>query len=136
MSTVESPRSRIARLETLLETSLKLVFAVGIRAALVVSGLFLLYVIIGISAILLGWPMLSYPIFSLEADPIFVCGGAVAGLFMVQSSGSFVLYHMLVGIKDDKSQLAILFDFISLGFGGALLRITLPPTVQIIASYI
>ncbi|WP_251331395.1 hypothetical protein [Haloplanus pelagicus] len=120
----------MARITTLLEASLKLVFAVGIRAALVVSGLFFFYVVIGISAILLGWPALSYPIFSLKADPFFVTGGAVVGLFIVQSSGSFVLYHMLVGIEDDKSQLATLFGFISLGFGGALLRVTLPPAIQ------
>ena len=120
----------MARIATLLEASLKLAFAVGIRAALVVSGLFLLYVVIGISAIFLGWPALSYPIFSLEADPFFVSGGAVAGLFFVQSSGSLVLYHLLVGVEDDKSQLAILFGFISLGFGGALLRVTLPQAIQ------
>ncbi|WP_157969409.1 hypothetical protein [Haloplanus rubicundus] len=121
---------------TLLEASLKLVFAVGIRAALVVSGLFLLYVVIGISAVFLGWPALSYPIFSIEADPFFASGGAAVGLFIVQSSGAFVLYHILVGIEDDKSQLAILFGFISLGFGGALLRITLSQAIQVFLTLI
>lgn len=121
---------------TFLEASLKSIFAVGIRATLVVSGLFLLYIVIGISAIFLGWPALSYPIFSLEADPLFVSGGAVVGLLIVQSSGSFVLYKMIVGIEDDKSQLAILFGFISLGFGGALLRITLPQATQFFLTFI
>lgn len=128
--TLDSPQSRMAMIATLLEASFKFTFVMGVRATLVVLGLFFFYVITGLSAILFGWPALSYPVFSLEADPFFVIGGAVVGLFIVQSSGSFVLYHILVGIEDDKSQLAILFGFISLGSGGALLRVTLPQAIQ------
>jgi len=120
----------MAMIATLLEASLKFTLIMGVRATLVVLGPFFLYVITGISAILLGWPALSYPVFSLEADPFFVSGGALVGLFMLQSSGSFVLYHMLVGIEDDKSQFAILFGFISLGCSGAVLRVTLPQAIQ------
>jgi hypothetical protein len=131
-----SPQSRKARIAIRLEAYLKFAFAVGLRACLVVSGLFLAYVIIGSSVIFLGWPNLSHPIFSLESDPVFVGGGALVGVFMLQSSGSFVLYQMLVGVEGGKSQLTILFGFISLGFSGALLRVTLPPAIQLLLALV
>lgn len=134
--TLDSPQSTIAKTVALLERSLNFVFAVGIRAVLVVSALLLLYIIIGTSSVLFGWPALPYPVFSLEADPFLVGGGAVVGLFIVQSSVSFILHHMLVGIEDAKSQLAIVLGFISLGFGGALLRITLPQAIQLFLTII
>lgn len=134
--TLGPPQSRIAKIATFLETYLKLSFYVGFHATLFVASLFLLYTGIGIIAIFLGWPDLSYPIFSLESDPFFVIGGAIVGLFIVQSSGSFVLYHMITGIEDDKSRFAILWGFISLGFGGAVLRVTLPQAIQFIPVFI
>ena len=48
-------------------------------------------------------------------------GGVATGLFIVQATGSLLLYYSLVGFEDDKSQFAILWGFIGLGFGGALL---------------
>ncbi|MEZ3171161.1 hypothetical protein ABNG03_11140 [Halorubrum sp. RMP-47] len=97
---------------------------------------FILYLGIAISAILFGWPEISYPILSLESDPFFIISGALVGLFCVQTSGSIVLYHLLTGVEDGKSQFTVLWGFISLGFGGALLRITLPPAVQLISVLI
>lgn len=134
--TLDPPRSRIARIATLLETYLKRSISVGFRITVFVASLYLLYIGIGITAIFIGWPDLSYPIFSLESDPFFVTGGAVVGLFVVQSSGSLVLYHIIVGAEDDKSQLVVLLGFISLGCGGALLRATLPRTIQLLATLI
>jgi hypothetical protein len=124
--------SRLARLALLLESYLKLSLFVGIRGTILVTTVFLLYLGIAISAILFGWPELSYPILSLESDPFFVSSGALVGLFFVQTSGSLVLYHLLMGVEDDKSQFTVLWGFISLGFGGALLRVTLPPVIQLL----
>lgn len=129
---LDPSQSPIVRIATVLETYLQLSFSVGLRVAVFTTGLFLLYVAAGIAAVLFGWLALSYPIFSLEADPFFIGGGAVVGLFVTQSSGSFVLYHILIGAEDDRSQFAILLGFISLGFGGALLRATLSPAIQLI----
>lgn len=132
---MDSPQSRIVRIATYLETYLKLAFVVGFRVTLFLAALFLFYVGFGIASIVFGWPVLSYPIFSLEADPFFLIGGSVVGLSVVQSTGSFVLYHILIGAEDEKSQFAILFGFMSLGFGGALLRTTLLPTIELILSF-
>lgn len=71
---------------------------------------------------------------SLEADPFFVIGGAIIRLFVVQSAGSPVLYHFLVGAENDRSQFAILIGFVSLGFGGALLRVTLLSAIQLLSK--
>jgi hypothetical protein len=95
---------------------------------------FLLYIVIGLTAGFFGSLNPPYPFLSLEADPFFVIGGAVTGLFIVQSAGSLVLYHFLVGVESDRSQFAVLMGFISLGFGGALLRVTLPTAIRLLSK--
>jgi hypothetical protein len=122
---MNSPTSRTVKAVTLLESHLRFSVFFGLGGALMTGGLFLLYVLIGTVAQVLGLFHPPYPFLSLEADPIFNIGGAVTGLFIVQGAGSMLLYHFLVGFEDEKSQFAVLMSFISLGFGAALLRITL-----------
>lgn len=131
---MNSPQSRVTRIALLLESYLKLSFSVGIRGTILAMSLFLLYIGMALSAIIFGWPDLPYPILSLESDPLLVSGRVLVGVFIVQASGSLVLYHLLVGIEDDKSQFAVLWGFISLGFCGALLRATLPPAIQLLQT--
>lgn len=131
---MEPTHSRIVRIVLLLETSLKISIRIGIWGSLLIGSLFLLYTGIGILAEFLGWFNLPYPFLSLEADPFFVIGGAVTGLFIVQAAASFLLYHFLVGVEDDRSQFAVLWGFISLGFGGAVLRMTLPAAIQLLPN--
>lgn len=129
---MEPPQSRIVGIATLLETHLKVSVRVGLRGALFVGSWFLLYIGIGVTADFLGWLNPPYPFLSLDADPFFVIGGAVIGLFLLQSAGSLLLYHFLVGFEDERSQMAVLWGFISLGFAGALLRVTLPNAVRLL----
>jgi hypothetical protein len=124
----------IVRIVTLLETHLEISFRLGLYGMLFFASWFLLYVVIGLVAGFVGLLNPPYPFLSLEADPFFVIGGAITGLFTVQSAGSFVLYHFLVGVEDDRSQFAVLMGFISLGFGGALLRVTLPTAIQLLSK--
>lgn len=131
---MEPSHSRIVRFVTLLETYLETSFRIGLYGMLFFASLFLLYIVIGLTAGFLGVLNPPYPFLSLESDPFFVIGGGVTGLFLVQSSGSLVLYHFLVGVETDRSQFAILMGFISLGFGGALLRVTLPPTIRLLSK--
>lgn len=133
---MEPPKSRTAKIATILETYRKVSVRVGLRGALFTGGWFLLYIVIGATAIALGWINLPYPFLSLEADPFFVIGGTAVGLFLVQSTGSLLLYHFLVGAEDDRSQLAGLWGFIGLGFGGAILRATLPTAVQLLLKFL
>lgn len=116
----------------LLEEHLQRSVYIGLGGALFVGGWLVVYIVMIATAEMLGWIDLPYPFLSVQSDPVFVVGSAITGLFIVQSAGSFVLYYFLVGIDDDRSQFAVLMGFISLGFGGALLRITLPAALQIV----
>jgi len=131
---MESSHSRIVGISTLLETYLEFSFRIGLYSMLFLASLFLLYVVVGLAVGFFGLLDLPYPFLSIKADPFFVIGGAITGLFIVQSAGSFVLYHLLVGVESDRSQFAVLMGFISLGFGGALLRTTLPAAVQLLIN--
>lgn len=129
---MEPSRSRTVVVATLLEKYLKSSVLVGLRGALLVGSWVVLYIVIGVIADTGGWLNLPYPFLSLESDPFLVVGGTVVGLFVVQSTCSLLLYHFLVGFEDERSKVAILMSFIGLGFGGGLLRITLPTTIGLL----
>lgn len=131
---MKPPRSRTVRVAVFLETYLQISTRVGLSGTLFFGSLFLLYIVVGMATDVLGLFDLPYPFLSFEADPFFVIGGAVLGLFMVQASGSLILYHFLVGAENDRSQFTILLGFISLGFGGGLLRLTLFPAIRLILN--
>lgn len=131
---MESSYSNIVRIATLLETYLQIWFRLSLYGLLFFASWFLLYIVIGLVAGFVGVLNPPYPSLSLKADPFFVIVGAITGLFTVQSAGSFVLYHFLIGIEDDRSQFAVLMGLISLGFGGALLRLTLPTAIQLVGK--
>lgn len=131
---MEPPRSRITVASTLLERILATSVRVGLGGALFVGSWYLVYIVMGVTADGFGWLDSPYPPLSLESDPFFVIGGAVIGLFLLQSSGSLLLYHFLVGFDDEKSQFAVLMGFVSLGFSGALLRVTLSPALRMLSN--
>jgi hypothetical protein len=133
---MEPPQSRVGDIATLLERYLMLSVYIGVRGMIFVGGLFVLYSVIGPAVEMFGWFDPPYPPLSLESDPFFVIGGAIVGLFVVQSAGSFLLYYFLVGFEDEKSEFAVMMGFISLGFGGALLRVTLPPALRMVSSLV
>lgn len=132
----DSSKSRTARAAILLEEYLKRSFYVGLGGALFIGGWLIVYIVMGTTAEMLGWIDPPYPFLSLQSDPPFVVGSAITGLLIVQSVGSLVLYYFLVGIENDRSQFAMLMGFISLGFGGALLRVTLPASLQILLEFL
>lgn len=129
-----SSHSGTVRIGTLLEIYLETSFRLGFSGMLLFASWVLFYVVIGFIAGFFGVLNPPYPFLSLEADPFFVIGGAITGLLIVQSAGSFVLYHFLVGVENDRSQFAVPMGLISLGFGGALLRITLPIAIQLLGK--
>ena len=133
---MEPSRSRAVRIVTLLERYLRISVYIGVRGMIFFGSWFVLYTIIGVTVKMSEGFNPPYPPLSLEADPFFVIGGAIVGLFIVQSAGSLLLYHFLVGVNDEKSKLAVLMGFITLGFGGALLRATLPPAFRMISRIV
>lgn len=105
---MESTHSRTVRVVILLETYLPASVRVGLGGALLVGSGFLLYIVVGFTADTLGWVDPPYPFLSLEADPFFVIGGAVIGVFVVQSASSLLLYQYLAGVESDRSEFTIL----------------------------
>lgn len=125
-------RYQIVKLATLLETYLALSVRVGLIGIFIFGSWFLIYVAGAIVVRYFGWLNPPYPVLSLGADPVFLTGAAAMGLLVVQSTGSLLLYHFLVGVEDERSQFAVLWGFIGLGFGGAILKITLPKVIQLL----
>lgn len=131
---MEPSRSRVTVIATLLERYLAFSVYIGLRGMIFFGSWFVLYTSIGLTIETLGWFDPPYPPLSLESDPFFVIGGTIVGLFVVQSAGSFLLYHFLVGVENEEVEFAVLMGFISLGFGGALLRVTLPPAFRMVVG--
>lgn len=126
---MEPSRSRTVVMATLLEKYLKRSVLVGLRGGLFVGSWVVLYIVVGVIADTVGWLNPPYPFLSLDSDPLLAVGGTVVGLFVVQSTGSLLLYHFLVGFEDGRSKVVVLLSYIGLGFGGGFLRITLPTTI-------
>lgn len=126
------PRSRSSVAATLLERYLQISIRASLLGVLFTGSWFLLYISIGLVADIFGWLNLPYSFLSLEADPFFTISGAAFGLFITQMSGSLLLSHFLIGFEDEKSQFSVLMGFIALGFGGGVLRMTLPSAVRLL----
>lgn len=127
-------KSRTVKAVMPLEMYLKSSVQFGLPVSVFMAAMLVLYIGIGTIATSLGWLSMGYPFLSLHADPFFVIGAAVTGLFMFQSSGSLLLYYFLVGFDDERSQFALLWGFIGFGFGGALLRLTLLQAVRLLST--
>lgn len=54
------------------------------------------------------------------------------GLSITQTSGSLISYNFLNESEDEKGAISILMAYIGLGFGAAVLRISLPSAIQLI----
>ncbi|MFC6823781.1 hypothetical protein [Halopelagius fulvigenes] len=129
---MEPPRSKTAKIATVLQRCLEVSTRVGLRSLLVVSGWFAIYAVVGFLGSTVGWIDPSYPLFSLERDPFFVIGITLVALSTGVVTSSLLLHHFLVGFEDDESQFSVLLGFVSLGFSAAVLRVTLPIAVEIL----
>lgn len=128
---MEAPQPKTATAAALLQKGLKSSVHAGLRSLLVVSVWFGFYIVGSFVRSAIGWINSSYSLFSLEEDFFFVIGLPLIGLSASVATSAILLYHFLVGFEDEKSQLSVLRRFISLGFSGAILRITLPIATEI-----
>lgn len=116
---------------TLVESLLQLSAEIGVEGTVLFGGLLLSYFVIGVIITTMMELHTPYPFLSPEADPVLLIDGAIVGVFAVQGAGSLLLYHLYVGI-DHESVLSVVLDFIVLGFGGALLEMTLPEVWRVL----
>lgn len=110
---------------------LQLSAEIGAEGAVLFGGILVVYVIIGALTTTIMKSGTSYPILSLEADPVFLITGTIVGIFTVQAAGSLLLYHYYVGIKDETVS-SVVLSFVALGIGGALLDVTVPGTWRLL----
>lgn len=119
-----------------LASSLEKSVSIGIRGVLV-TGLFAGgYVVIGGLLTVFNRPLAPQPFLSTQNDPYFFGSITAVSLFLVQTTGSIILYKFLTGVEDQQSQVAILMSYIGLGCGGAALRFTLPQTIGFLFGFL
>lgn len=129
------PRSNQARIAGFFERALQWSATWGTRGMLVSSLLFVGYVVIGWILTVLGSPWAPSVYLSITGDPGFVLTGTIVSLFVVQATTSLILYYFLTGFEDERSQFVLLMSYVGLGFGGAALRVLLPPSLTLLSSW-
>lgn len=105
------------------------------EAGTVISGATLAgYVTIGAALLISGYTIQAYPVLSLAHDPIL--NGLLAAIgfsITVMSGGLFFLAQLTRGDEMDRS-LVILFSSLGVGFGGSVVRYTLPVTIKYVTN--
>lgn len=127
---MEPRRSKRAKVAGFLEDHLERSVLIGIRGTILAGIGALGYLVIGGLLVLTGSPLGPTEFLSLEGDPLFYISISLVALFIVQATGSLILYQFLTGVEDQRSQFVILMSYIGLGFGGAALRFTLPQSIE------
>lgn len=130
------PRSNQARIATLLERRLQWSARWGTRGMLVSAFLFVGYVLTGWILTVFNSPWAPSEYLSITGDPGFALTGTLVSLFVVQTTVSFILYHFLTGVEDEQSQFVLLMSYVGLGFGGAVLRVLLPPSIAFLSNWL
>lgn len=126
--------SKTARTASILETTLERSVRVGVRGTLVSATVAVSYLMLGGLLTLVGSPLAPDPFLSAENDPYFYLSTTVVSIFIVQATGSLVLYKFLTGVEDQQSQFVIFMSCIGLGSGGAALRFTLPQSLDFVLN--
>lgn len=126
---VPSP-SWIARSVGFLEWLLPISVITGVRGALLTGVVCFGYILLGGVLVFVDSSWAPAEFLALESDPFFYLSVTAVSLFIVQATGSLILYQFLTGAEDDRSQFVILMSYIGLGFGAAALRFTLPQSIE------
>lgn len=126
---------------TTFERTLQRTFRIGFVGMLFFFVLFLIYSIGGAIAIVFTSFEFDYAFMSLQSnpDPVFSVLGTVFGIFICIETFSVIwLTYFGRGMEALKIQdeIAILAGFIGLGFGAAVVRHTLPLTMQVLTDAI
>lgn len=129
---LDPPSSRVADLSGSLEAAFRRSALLGFRLLILAAGLFIGYLVLASGLALVESSAAPPNLLSMEGGPIFYTLMTAIGLFLVQSSGSLLLFELLTGFETPRDRFAVLFSFVALGFGGAILRISLPQTLEFV----
>lgn len=133
---VGPPRSKSARAAELLEQALRTSANLGTRGMVLAGIVFLVYVTIGGLLTVIDSPLAPSNFLSMTADPWFYLTGFLVSIFVIQTTGSIILYYFLTDSNEDRSQFVLLMSYVGLGLGAAALRYLAPPTVEFLAQMV
>ncbi|WP_336328709.1 hypothetical protein [Halovenus sp. HT40] len=108
----------------------------GTWGMLISAVTFLGYIVIGGVLTLVESRWAPEKFLSMTDDPEFVLIGTLVSLFVVQTTASLILYYLLTGFEDERSQFVLLMSYIGLGFGGAALRVFLPSCLAFLSNWL
>lgn len=131
---LEPDRSIQARVAELLERYLQTSVIVGVNGMIVSGVIFISYVITGglLTAVNSPWAPVDY--LSPTADPGFYLTGSLVCVFVIQGTGSLMLYHYLTGVEDGQSGFVILTSGVGLGCGLAGARLLFPSALLFLSG--
>lgn len=95
---LEPSSSLLTRIAGILERSLRVSTVIGIRGVLSAILLFG-YLSIGGFLVAIGSPAAPTNFLSLQSDPRFYLSITAVALFIVQATGSLILYQFLTGVE-------------------------------------
>lgn len=129
---LEPPRSRVANLSGSLKAAFRRSALLGFRLLILATGLFIAYLVLASGLALTESSAAPPGLLSTERDPLFYTLVTIVGVLLIQSSGSLLLFKFLTGLETPRDHFAVLFSFVALGSGGAILRISLPQTLELL----
>lgn len=110
------------------------VIQVGEVVTVLAVGVFAGYVAIGAALLTSGYTMQAYPALSLARDPILNGLLAAIGFSMTVMCGGMFFLAQLTRNDEVNRALVILFSALGAGFGGSVVRYTLPVTIKYVTS--
>lgn len=129
-------RSTEARVVEALEEGFHSGAVIGTAGMTVTGGFFLLYVVVGGILTAINSPIAPPNYLSMTGDPWFFVTGAIVSMFVLLSTGSRILYRMLTELDDGYSEFVLLLNFVGLGCAAAALRFLIPPTLDLILTWV
>jgi hypothetical protein len=123
-----------ARVVESLEEGFRTGAVIGTAGMIITGGFFIIYAVAGGLLTATNSPIAPPNYLSMTGDPWFFVIGTIVSVFVLLSTGSRILYRMLTGVDNSRSQFVLLLNYIGLGCAGAALRFLLPPTLDFILT--
>lgn len=133
---IELSRSTEARVVEALEEGFQSGAVIGTAGMIVTGGFFMIYIVVGGILIAINSPIAPSNYLSMTADPWFFVIGTIVSMFVLLSTGSRILYRLLTGLDEGRSQFTLILNFVGLGCAAGVLRFLLPPTIDFLLNWI
>lgn len=127
---LEPTSSLAAQVITILKPLFRKSAVIGFFGLILTTSIATGYLLIGGILTLVESPAAPSAFFSVESDPGFYFSLSAVSLCVVQLTTSVILYNFVTGVQDERSHYVILMSYIGLGSGAAVLKYTLPQSIE------